>query len=300
MVFENHLTDEDMERAAKLEPRPVDLTAAYMSQMNAIEAFWVDIVHKAFHKNSSMLIRHLAIATLGDRAMGHSRIVPKLNSLVYQQTITSAERSVIELWLDIWLIHKDVFADGPDRLFAFGEHQKLGGAKRTVRFFAEHPELDETPSAAEPHRDFLAREGQRIEATTNSLWGKPSDHWTGMKLHERAKAVSPVAQLRVAHGYDMRNFATHTGVAGVMNVGPTTTELMFGQSISNIADCMIDILRIVGAEFEMSKTVTEYDHIVEYLVNLHSYCFCDIVLQSQGEPQRLFFRSGPWAVRNVK
>lgn len=67
---------------------------------------------------------------LSDRAIGH--VVPRLNSLVHQQTVTSAERSVIELWLDIKLLHQNVLTDGPERLFAFGGYQKLlrrGGAQ---------------------------------------------------------------------------------------------------------------------------------------------------------------------------
>jgi hypothetical protein len=38
-----------------------------------------------------------------------------------------------------------------------------------------------------------------------------------MNVPDRAKAVSPEAQLLVLHGYDMRNFAVHAGVAGTMN-----------------------------------------------------------------------------------
>lgn len=299
MLFENHLTAEDMERAAKLELTPPVLAGAYMSQLNAIEAFWADIVHPFVHHRDSWPPRQLAVATLSDRAIGHGRVVPRLNSLVYQQTVTSAERSVIELWLDIRLLHQNVIADGAQRLFAFGEYQKLLSAKRTDRFFLEYPELDESPSAALPHRGFIAKEGARIDAQTQKLWAKPPDHWSGMKLKERAKAVGPEAQLKVAHGYDMRNFASHTGVAGVLNVPSSTFELIYNQSVANIADCTMDILKVLGVELDVSKTVAEYDYIVEYFSDLHSFCLCDALLRGAGEPQRLFFRSGPWGVKNV-
>ena len=143
--------------------------------------------HKSGISPSDFVSRQLAIASLGDRLIGHARIVPKLNSLVYQQTITAAERSVIELWLDIQLIHRNVFADGPERLFAFAEYQQLQSAKRTVRFFTEHPDLDETPSAISSHQAYIAVNAARVEARTLELWGAPGkkppkpEHWSALK-----------------------------------------------------------------------------------------------------------------------
>ena len=58
------------------------------------------------------------LAAIAIARIRHGRVVPRLNSLVYQQTVTSAERSVIELWLDIKLLHQNLLADGPERLFA--------------------------------------------------------------------------------------------------------------------------------------------------------------------------------------
>jgi len=121
--FENLLTNEDIERAAQLTVTPQIMTGAAMSQLNAIEAFWTDIIHPYIHQHETLPLRQLALASLGDRLIGHARVVPKLNSLVYQQTATAAERSVIELWLDIQLLHRNVFADGVERLFAFAEYQ---------------------------------------------------------------------------------------------------------------------------------------------------------------------------------
>jgi hypothetical protein len=111
MRFENLLTNEDIERAAKLTVTPQIMTGAAMSQLNAIEAFWTDIIHPYVHQHETLPLRKLAMASLGDRLIGHAWVVPKLNSLVYQQTATAAERSVIELWLDIQLLHRDVFPD---------------------------------------------------------------------------------------------------------------------------------------------------------------------------------------------
>lgn len=302
MRFENLLTNEDIERAAKLTVTPQIMTGAAMSQLNAIEAFWTDIIHPYIHQHETLPFRQLAMASLGDRLIGHARVVPKLNSLVYQQTATAAERSVIELWLDIQLLHRNVFADGVERLFAFAEYQKLQSAKRTVRFFAEHPHLDESPSAALPHQAYITANAARIDARTFELWGTPGkkpprpEHWSAMNVPDRAKAVTPEAQLLVLHGYDMRNFAVHAGVAGIMNVPATAQELVFVQSVANVAKCLLEALRIMGTELEIPHGVEAYNGIVDYLDDLMAYAVSDAVLRLQGEPQRLFFRTGPWSV----
>lgn len=302
MRFENLLTNEDLERAAKLTVTPHIMTGAAMSQLNAIEALWTDIIHPFIHQHETLPLRHLAMASLGDRLIGHARIVPKLNALVYQQTTTAAERSVIEIWLDIQLLHRNVFADGVERLFAFADYQKLRSARRTLRFFAEHPDLDESPPAALPHEAYIAANAARVDARTFELWGTPGkkppkpEHWSAMNVPDRAKAVSPEAQLLVLHGYDMRNFAVHSGVASIMNVPATAQELIFVQSVANVAKCLIEAFRIIGTELEIPKSVEAYNGIVDYLDDLMVYAVSDAVLRIQGEPQRLFFRTGPWSI----
>jgi len=117
-----------------------------------------------------------------------------------------------------------------------------------------------------------------------------------MNVPDRPKAVSPEAQLLVLHGYDMRNFAVHSGVAGIMNVPATPQELIFVQSVANVAKCILEALRILGTELEIPQSVEAYHGIVDYLDDLMAYSVSDAVLRLQGEPQRLFFRTGPWSV----
>lgn len=94
---------------------------------------------------------------------------------------------------------------------------------------------------------------------------------------------------------EARVFA-HSGVAGIMNVPATAQELVFVQSVANVAKCLLEALRIIGTELEIPKSVEAYNGIVDYLDDLMAYAVSDAVLRLQGEPQRLFFRTGPWSV----
>jgi hypothetical protein len=306
MTFENHLTNADIVRASMGEMTPRVITAGNISQLNAIVAFWADVVHPFVLGRKEVPLRDLAFSALCDRMIGHARVVPKLTALVYQQSVTAAERSVIELWLDIQLLHRDVIPDGVHRLFSWAAFQKLAGARRDDSFFAEHPALDTSPSEATPHRAFIASDGAAIDATAETLWSprpgkKPSpQHWSDLSLLNRAKEIGSEAQLLVLRGYDMRNFAVHSGVAGMVNLPPNALELVFVQSAANVAKCMVDALRILEKELKIGVTVEAYSDVVDYIADqLPSYAVADIILRGQGEPQRYFYRKGPWGVRDL-
>jgi hypothetical protein len=302
MQFESHLSDDDLRRAAAEPMTPPVITGAKLSQLNAIEALWTEVIHPFVHSHDSLPIRQLAFAAIGDRMIGHARVVPKLNSLVYQQSVTAAERSLIELWLDLQILHLNIFPDGPERIFAFAEYQKLLSARRTVQFFAEHPVLDRDPTSTAPHRRFIQQNAARIDEQTHTYWGKPTkgvrqvEHWSSLKLKDRAKAVGSEAQLLVIYGYDMRNFSVHSGISALVNVPPGALELIHVQSVGNVAQCMMDALRVLGKELAISKTIEPYDAILDYLDDVPSYSATDAILRSKGEPQRYFFKPGPWSV----
>jgi hypothetical protein len=88
------------------------------------------------------------------RSIGFCRTATQLKSAVHQQSLTSAERSVIELCVDMELIHRNAIPDAVEKFDAFTDVQKLRAARRIDRFFAENPELDSAPSSASVHREF--------------------------------------------------------------------------------------------------------------------------------------------------
>lgn len=299
MWIENKLSTEDMERAGKIaEMTPLLMAGAYQSLIDALDTMSQEIVVPLIQQRDDWSQRGLAFIGLFYRILGFARTVRRLNSTVYQQSLTGAERSVIELWMDVELLHQDTLKDGVERFFAFADYQKLRAARRTVDFFAKNPALDETPSSAEPHQQFIATNGVRIDANTLRLWGKPGgkppkpDHWTGMNVMDRAKRLGRAVELRVIHGYDMRNFHVHTGVAGIIGMPPLAFETMSAQAINNVADCTMSTLRILGKELDLHKSVDVYDKILDDLDDIPMYSVADKILQNAGEPQRFWLHGG--------
>jgi hypothetical protein len=218
-----------------------------------------------------------------------------LKAVVHQQCITSAERSVLELYVDMELLHRNVFVDGTDRILAHIKVQKVKAARRIIKFYTTNPDLDTNPSYTEPHRAFLATSKELTLAKAEILWGKDKngklrlpDHWSGVGLPKRAQKLDKAIEHRVAQGYDMRNFAVHTGLGGVINFEMTHLAMQCALSLRDIGECAAAALRIIGQEFELYKGLPDFfDHLAE-VEKIPTFAIADKNLQSLGEPQRFF------------
>src|SRR3990170_1586735 len=142
------------------------------------------------------------------------------------RALTSAERSVIEVYVDMELIHQDVIDAGVEKFHAFSDLQKLHAARRKDAFFAAHPDLDGVPSKATVHREFIRNNAVGVEAQVERLWGKGSKprHWSGLNLLDRSRNLGKETELLVVDDYDRRNFSVHAGLTGVLNLSQTHFE----------------------------------------------------------------------------
>jgi hypothetical protein len=222
-----------------------------------------------------------------------------LQSTEHQQSLTSAERSVIELWIDMELLHRDVIPGAVEKFRAFIDFQKLKAARRTVRFFAEHPELDKTPSKATPFQGFIDARAAEVDAAAQRLWPRPDGkrpkpgHWSGASLEARAKMLGIPEELLVLEGYDMRNFAVHTGLVGFLGLDVNAFEIMCAQAVRGISVCMVSALKILGKELNVRAHVDAYDKIIADLEDVPAFVTIDNALRAQGEPQRYWWHGGP-------
>jgi hypothetical protein len=296
---EDKLTIEDVQRACGIPVTPQAVTAAHVVLLEACDTVCQEILIPRIRQVPQPSARQTALIVLFYRMMGFVQTVVRLQSPVHQQSLTSAERSVIELWIDMELLHRDVIPDGVEKIVALVDFQKLKAARRTVRFFADHPELDATPSKAIPHRGFIDAKGVEVEATAKRLWPRPDgkspkpDHWTGVNLEVRAKILGVSEELQVLEGYDMRNFAVHTGLAGVMGFDATAFEIMCSQAVQGISACMLSALKIMGEELDVHAHVDVYDKIIAALENVAGFVIVDNALRALGESQRYWWHKGP-------
>ena len=158
MWIQNELSDDDMQRAHDTSPKPpatTTLAGSYLALLEAIDLFTQEFVHPLTTSLLTLSQRQKAILGLYYRSIGFCRTAIELRSAIHQQTLTSAERSVIELYVDMELIHRDVVENAIEKFDAFTDVQKLKAARRIDQFFAANPGLDQNPSRATAHRAFI-------------------------------------------------------------------------------------------------------------------------------------------------
>src|SRR5207249_2657804 len=124
------------------------LAGSYCCLLEAIDIFTQDLVNKVTTGLLNPSPRETVLIGFYYRSLGYCRTAIELKSVVHQQSLTSAERSVVELYVDMELIHRNVVADGVEKAIAFADVQKLKAAHRMDDFFAGNPGLDSNPSKA--------------------------------------------------------------------------------------------------------------------------------------------------------
>src|SRR5262245_61145467 len=193
MKIINNLSNDDMLRSMQIPHTPTLLAGAFLCLVEACDHFATETVNPLLQSLKGMDQRRTAFAGLHYRIQGFCKTVTLLKSAAHQQSITSAERTVLELYVDMELLHQNVFKDGLDRFITFIDAQKLKAARRVVKFFVENPTLDATPSYAEPHHGFIKGWEALTEAKAEILWGKTKagkpvlpEHWTQLNLPDRA------------------------------------------------------------------------------------------------------------------
>lgn len=284
----NTITTNDALRARQVGITPTLLAGSFLSLIEACDMFADQVVNKVLQGLLTATPREEVLMGLYYRALGFGKAAMVLTALAHQQAITSAERSVLELYVDLELLHRNVAPDGVERVIAFTDAQRLKAARRTVKFFAAHPELDATPTFAAPHAEFIANNEERITARNVALWGRASapDHWTDWTLEKRAKELDATIELRVTQGYDMRNFAVHTGLAGIVGFDKAHFEILCAQSLEGIAKCMVEILKVIGREFQFDKLIGNFWEQIEKLEEIPVWALVNKQLTSLGEPSR--------------
>jgi hypothetical protein len=298
MYIEKHFTEDDLQRAHDIcpDPPPATLMAdSFCALLEAIDIYTQETVHPVMSGMLGQTDREKVILGLYYRSVGFCRTALALRSVVHQQSLTSAERSVIELYVDMELVHRNTIPDAVAKVIAFADWQKLKAARRMDRFFADNPTLDKQPSKATVHRAFIAAEEQKIVAQTAQLWGaraKP-DHWSGLNLVERAAKLDKDVEYLVMKDYDRRNFYVHTGVTGIVNLSKENFEQLCMFALTIIGDCMLKELVIVGEELKLSQAIAGYDDALAGIKRVQTYTFADLLLQSKGEPRRYFIHKGP-------
>ncbi len=105
---------------------------------------------------------------------------------------------------------------------------------------------------------------------------------------DRADRLGADVQALVRIGYDMRNFAAHTGLAGHARLDKESFTTLCFFSLKNIGDSVLETLKVLGKEFRLYAAIGNYAEAMEHLSEVPAFALVDKRLQQLGEPQRYF------------
>jgi Family of unknown function (DUF5677) len=140
-----------------------------------------------------------------------------LNRPLYFQTAASESRRLFELLLDLKLLSDDLDGRLTAKFHAFTEVDRFWVAKRVVEYNDLHNKssIDDTH-----HRNLLKTQGK--EELINQLiihnWGttragkpKKPEHWSGLKVKERAIKLGCVYEELYIESYPLMSWSVHAG-----------------------------------------------------------------------------------------
>ena len=166
--FEERFTEEDLQRVTRVQVTPAITAGTAVTLLEAIDLFTQEYVIP-ITTDRQTADRDKVIVGLFYRSLGFVKSAIALTSVVHQQSITSAERSVLELYIDIELLHRKVIEHDVTKILTFVDWQKLKAARRVDSLYAKYPDLDQTE--ANPHRHFIENQAALIEQKASILWG---------------------------------------------------------------------------------------------------------------------------------
>lgn len=292
MYIENHITADDHARCQSVPITPVLLAGAYTATLEAIWSFSDESLGPLFRGLLSAGPRETALLGLYYRMIGYCRTAAILNSVVHQQSLAQADRAVLELLVDVVLLHRNVIPDGVDRLLTVVWAHRLRAARRIRDYVEAHPEAADALDV-ESHREFIAQRETQVEADCARLWPTKGggfaipDHWSQLNLLDRAKRCGDDIELAVRDGYDMRNYFSHSGLAGVLHLDATAFETLCFLSIKSIAEGTLQAIQILGVEFHLGKAIPQFKDTVDDLTSLPHFCLVDQRLRALGEPAKV-------------
>lgn len=165
----------------------------------------------------------------------------KLDSQTDFQTLVSITRTILELYLDIHLLCRDLIPNGTEKFAEFTKLKKFDIATKRKNW----AEKNNYPFTEKFHHRVTYLEECDIgecKKRIKELWGTTlPNHWSGRDIASRATIVGNQAIEYYLLLYDLGNWYVHSGPLNWAGLDKTTADLIAGFSYVSIrimfADC---------------------------------------------------------------
>lgn len=206
--------------------------------------------------------RDEALQGLWQRSLAWMLTLERLNHAKYFQAIVAGNRALLEIAVDIILLHKDKSNLSGWKLHSWAESEKLKAASHILRFLDEAGEV--IPDEYRPLKDFVQRQKTIIEKRRQDLWGKTTHppRWTGKSnLFEDVVHADQLFSKEIQQDlktsltryyrteYPRMNWQIHSGTAAFGNLPPQAFSILCAMAYKWSADLAMFSTKIVLADF---------------------------------------------------
>jgi hypothetical protein len=210
------------------------------------------------------------------RAVAWMRTLKKLTGPTDFQAVVACNRALIEITVDIILLHCDKSEASSWRIHWWEQSAKLKSAKALLFYYA-HVGLP-VPDSYSEQSGFVARQEAKIVEMRNDLWpalkGKHPDRWTGTNLAEDVRAADKCWLDEIVKEfstsltefyeteYRKMNWSVHgSALAGVRDLSPIAFHYLCGLAHKWSSDLAMLSAKAVLIDFRFAT------HLLDFAAN---------------------------------
>jgi len=200
------------------------------------------------------------------RAYAWMQTIGKLNDPLDIQAISVGNRALLEITVDLVLLHQDKTNESGWKMIWWGESEKLTASEQIVNFYNEQGLS--VPDRYEAQEMFYKNRKSSIEDTRKTLWpnrknpSKHPDRWTGNNnlfndIEKADQLYGSVIKDDLGSNlveyyrteYRKMNWRIHSGVSSFLKQPPEAFNLSCGFALKACADLGMLCTKIVLADF---------------------------------------------------
>jgi hypothetical protein len=173
-----------------------------------------------------------------------------LNSELHFQAFASGLRSLLELYFDMHLLHKDTIPNGVEKFHRYPEVERYRSIKK-CKELCKSKGISFEENFVERNKYLNRISETHIDEIKIKLWGKDGkgkpinpSHWTGLSVPDRAAKLGNNYLKLYLQFSDYCSWYIHSGPAGYAGVRKETFNDFAGFSIMNVADMFSEAIKI--------------------------------------------------------
>jgi hypothetical protein len=258
-----------------------DLLSIYLLALKqAVEFVEAEVVHIA--QRSTLSNQEEAILGLFYITHSLASSGTRLNNKFDFVTVASNTRSIFEILLDMkWLCQPNISEKEIKQFRAFATVDRFKKSMRLGVFQQVNPGIAASSFFDSVTRQQFVDSPERsvtIENTVEELWGRNNrgkllwpEHWTGLRISERAKRLGPIYEQKYLEIYKLLCSFVHSGNASYAYLSQNSLAGVYGITLNITRLMYLESLNILNDIFRLEREIDSFEHRVQNLERLSSF-----------------------------